>query len=185
MLLHAEHAYEGPLAMVLPRPATRRGAGVGGLPHAAVPAVVPGWSKAVKSAAVEAARSSTRGRGWAPSGPASSWECRAAQSRQALPEGAQAPSWGTARTALWPCCPARSSSRAPAATASAATPRSARRRCTQPRSCGSAGRGRPRWRRPASNRAAAIEGVCRGTTPFSDRGARRVGAKFAFEELDR
>ena len=73
--------------MVLPRPATRRGAGVGGLPHAAVPAVVPGWSKAVKSAAVEAARSSTRGRGWAPSGPASSWECRAAQSRQARPEG--------------------------------------------------------------------------------------------------
>ena len=73
--------------MVLQSPATRRGAGVGGLPHAAVPAVVPGWSKAVKSAAVEAARSSTRGRGWAPSGPASSWECRAAQSRQARPEG--------------------------------------------------------------------------------------------------
>eukprot|EP00964_Phaeocystis_antarctica_P009371 scaffold5078_cov63-Phaeocystis_antarctica.AAC.5 len=35
---------------------------------------------------VEAASSSTRGSGWAPSGPASSWECRAAQNRQVRPE---------------------------------------------------------------------------------------------------
>eukprot|EP00964_Phaeocystis_antarctica_P022069 scaffold12248_cov66-Phaeocystis_antarctica.AAC.2 len=35
----------------------------------------PTWSKAVKSAALEAAGSSTRGSGWAPSGPVSSWEC--------------------------------------------------------------------------------------------------------------
>eukprot|EP00964_Phaeocystis_antarctica_P137326 scaffold101846_cov60-Phaeocystis_antarctica.AAC.1 len=47
---------------------------------------MPGWSDAVKSAALEAACSSRRGSGWALSGPASSWECRAAQSRQARPE---------------------------------------------------------------------------------------------------
>ena len=35
--------------------------------------------------------------GWALSGPASSWECRAAQSRQARPEAAQEPSWGPAK----------------------------------------------------------------------------------------
>ena len=35
--------------------------------------------------------------GWAPSGLASSWECRAARSRQARPEEAQEPSWGTAK----------------------------------------------------------------------------------------
>ena len=58
---------------------------------------VPEWSKAVKSAALEAASSSTRGSGGAPSGPASSWECRAAQSHQARPEEAQEPSWGTAK----------------------------------------------------------------------------------------
>ena len=52
--------------------------------------------KAVKSAALEAASSSTRGSGWALGRPASSWECRAAQSRQARPEEeAQEPSWGT------------------------------------------------------------------------------------------
>ena len=45
-----------------------------------------------ESAAVEAARSSTRGSGWASRGPASSWECRAAQSRQARSEEAQEPS---------------------------------------------------------------------------------------------
>eukprot|EP00964_Phaeocystis_antarctica_P117172 scaffold81004_cov59-Phaeocystis_antarctica.AAC.1 len=56
----------------------------------------PGWSKAVKLAALEAASSSTRGSGWAASGLACSWECRAAQSRQARPEEAQEPSWGTA-----------------------------------------------------------------------------------------
>ena len=33
---------------------------------------MPAWSNAVKSAALEAASSSTRGSGWAPSGPASS-----------------------------------------------------------------------------------------------------------------
>ena len=43
----------------------------------------PEWSQAVESAATGAAGSSTRGSGWAPRGPASSWEYRAAQSRQA------------------------------------------------------------------------------------------------------
>ena len=46
------------------------------------------------------AGSSTRGSGWAPSGPASSWECRAAQSCQARSEEAQEPSWGAAKGAL-------------------------------------------------------------------------------------
>jgi hypothetical protein len=45
---------------------------------------------------LEAASSSTRGGGWAPSGPASSWECRAAQNHQARREAAQEPSWGAA-----------------------------------------------------------------------------------------
>eukprot|EP00964_Phaeocystis_antarctica_P153047 scaffold121129_cov33-Phaeocystis_antarctica.AAC.1 len=58
---------------------------------------VPAWSKAGKWAALEAARSSTRGSGWALSGSASSWECRAAQSRQARPKEAQGPSWGAAK----------------------------------------------------------------------------------------
>jgi len=49
----------------------------------------------VQSAALEADGSSSRGRGGAPSGPASSWECRAALSRQACPEEAHEPSWGT------------------------------------------------------------------------------------------
>eukprot|EP00964_Phaeocystis_antarctica_P019634 scaffold10832_cov45-Phaeocystis_antarctica.AAC.5 len=57
----------------------------------------PEWSKAVKSAALEAASSSTRGSGWALGGPASCWECRAAQNRQARPEEAQEPSFGTAK----------------------------------------------------------------------------------------
>ena len=61
---------------------------------------MPGWSKAVESAALEAASSTTRGDGWAPSGPASFWESRAAQSRQARPEKAQEPSWGSAKGAL-------------------------------------------------------------------------------------
>ena len=47
---------------------------------------MPKWSKAVKSATLEAASSSTRGSGWAPSGPASFWEYRTAQSRQLRPE---------------------------------------------------------------------------------------------------
>ena len=54
-------------------------------------------SKAVKSATLEAARSSPRGGGGAPSGGASPWECRAARSRQARPEEAQGASWGTAK----------------------------------------------------------------------------------------
>ena len=61
-------------------------------------------SKAVESAALEAASSRTRGSGWAPSGPASSWEYRAAQSRQARPEEAQEPSWDAAKGALWRSC---------------------------------------------------------------------------------
>ena len=63
-----------------------------------------------------AADPSSRGSGWAPSGPASPWECRAAQSRQARPEEAQEPSWSAAKrdssavllpkVALCPCRPA-------------------------------------------------------------------------------
>ena len=53
-----------------------------------------------ESAALEAASSGTRGTDWAPSGTASSRECRAAQSLQACPEEAQEPSWGTGQTAL-------------------------------------------------------------------------------------
>eukprot|EP00964_Phaeocystis_antarctica_P152618 scaffold120591_cov48-Phaeocystis_antarctica.AAC.1 len=55
-------------------------------------APVPIWSKAVKWAALEAASSSTRGSGWAPRRPASSWECRAVRTREACPEKAQEPS---------------------------------------------------------------------------------------------
>ena len=54
----------------------------------------PARSTAVKSAALEAAGSGTRGSGWAPSELAFPWECRAAQSRQVCPEEAQEPSWG-------------------------------------------------------------------------------------------
>eukprot|EP00964_Phaeocystis_antarctica_P001543 scaffold818_cov64-Phaeocystis_antarctica.AAC.14 len=39
------------------------------------PQTAPAWSKAVTSAASEAASSSTRGSGWAPGGPAYSWGC--------------------------------------------------------------------------------------------------------------
>ena len=46
---------------------------------------------------LEAASSSTRGGGWAPSGWTSLWEYRAAQSRQACPEEAQGASWGAAK----------------------------------------------------------------------------------------
>ena len=59
------------------------------------PGALPGGSTVVTSAALEAANSSPRGSGWAPSGPASAWECRAALSRQARPEEAQEPSGGT------------------------------------------------------------------------------------------
>eukprot|EP00964_Phaeocystis_antarctica_P091265 scaffold58506_cov33-Phaeocystis_antarctica.AAC.1 len=54
---------------------------------------LPEGPKAVESAALEAASSSNRGSGWAPRVPASSWECRAAQSRQARPEEAHEASW--------------------------------------------------------------------------------------------
>eukprot|EP00964_Phaeocystis_antarctica_P152719 scaffold120725_cov63-Phaeocystis_antarctica.AAC.1 len=64
------------------------------------PPGAPGWSKAVESAALEAASSNTRGSGWALSRPASSWRCRAAQSRQERPEEAQEPGWDTAKRAL-------------------------------------------------------------------------------------
>ena len=52
--------------------------------------VVPGRSNAVKSATLKAARSSTKGGGWTLTdwGP-SSWEYRAAESRQAHPEDVQ------------------------------------------------------------------------------------------------
>ena len=48
---------------------------------AVVGEMVPGWSKAVKSAAMEAAGSSTGGSGWAPSGLASLLGVHAAQGR--------------------------------------------------------------------------------------------------------
>ena len=59
----------------------------------------PEWPKAVTSAALEAAGSSTRGSGWAPSGRSSSWEYRAAQTPPGLPWGGtgaelgQCPDW--------------------------------------------------------------------------------------------
>ena len=53
-------------------------------------------AKAATWVTLEAARWSTRGSGGAPSGPASSWECRAAHSLQTRPEEAQAPSSGPA-----------------------------------------------------------------------------------------
>eukprot|EP00964_Phaeocystis_antarctica_P001686 scaffold881_cov65-Phaeocystis_antarctica.AAC.3 len=56
------------------------------------------YGRAVQSATLEAASSSSRGSGWAPSGPASPlWECRAARSRQARPEEAQEPSSGAVK----------------------------------------------------------------------------------------
>ena len=51
--------------------------------------VLPRRSKEAKSATLEAARLSPRGRGGAPSGRASLWECRAARSRQRRAEEAQ------------------------------------------------------------------------------------------------
>ena len=54
-------------------------------------------TETVGSATLEAAGSSTRGSGWGHSGLASFWERRAAQSRQARPEEAREPSWGTAK----------------------------------------------------------------------------------------
>ena len=78
-------------------------------PHAAaaplhvrhVVVVAGAWmSNAAKWAALESASSSPSSSGLAPSGPASSRECRAAQRRQACPEEAQEPSWGTAKGAL-------------------------------------------------------------------------------------
>ena len=58
------------------------------------------------SAAWEGAGSSSRGGGWPPGGPASPWECRAARSRQARPEEAQAPRRGAAKglATLRACC---------------------------------------------------------------------------------
>ena len=55
---------------------------------------VPEWSKAVESAPLEAASSSTLGSGWALSGLGSPWEYRAAQSRQVCPEEAHEPKLG-------------------------------------------------------------------------------------------
>eukprot|EP00964_Phaeocystis_antarctica_P155088 scaffold124069_cov69-Phaeocystis_antarctica.AAC.1 len=56
--------------------------------------------KAVESSALQAASSSTRDSGGAPIGPAPPSECRDSQSRQARPEEAPQPSWGTAKEAL-------------------------------------------------------------------------------------
>ena len=52
------------------------------------------------SAALEAARSSTRGSGGASSGSASPWECRVVGSREARPEESQEPRWGAAKRGL-------------------------------------------------------------------------------------
>ena len=62
---------------------------------------IPGWASAVELASLEAARLSPRGRGGAPSGWASIWECRTAQRRQARSEEAQGASSGTAKGASW------------------------------------------------------------------------------------
>ena len=64
---------------------------------------VPEWSKAVKPATSEAARSSIRGHGCTLSGWPSPWERRAAQIRRVRLREAQEPSWGAAKTALCPC----------------------------------------------------------------------------------
>ena len=63
--------------------------------------VRPTRSKEVRSATLEAARSSPRGGGRAPSGWASLWEYRAAQSRQARPEEPQPQSCGAAKGDTW------------------------------------------------------------------------------------
>ena len=68
---------------------------------------------------------------------------------------------------------ARSSSRATEAARPAATQRSARRCCTASRSGGSAGRGRPRYRRPDSSRRAAVKCGWAQAAPSE----RRVGIK--------
>ena len=83
----------------------RVGPQLGKLVHVGVDLLVvreagPECSKAVESAALEAARSSNRGSGWAPSGWASPWECQAAQSRQARHEEAQEPSLGATKGPL-------------------------------------------------------------------------------------
>jgi len=51
----------------------------------------------VGSAALQAARSSIIGSGWASGGPASFWRCGVAQSGQARPEEARVPSGGPAK----------------------------------------------------------------------------------------
>ena len=62
------------------------------------------------SAALEAARSSTRGSGGASSGSASPWECRVVGSREARPEESQEPRWGAAKRGtltVLECCSAK------------------------------------------------------------------------------
>ena len=69
----------------------------GRIDSSAGPKVKGQRSKAVESATWEAARLSHRAGGGAPSGWASIWEYRAAQSHQARAEEPQEPSWGTAK----------------------------------------------------------------------------------------
>ena len=71
-----------------------------GVMDTVTPLQAPGRSNAVKWPTLEAASSSPRGGGWAPSGWASLSEYRAAQSRQARPEEAQGASWALPRRAL-------------------------------------------------------------------------------------
>ena len=71
-----------------------------GVMDTVTPLQAPGWSNAVKWPTLEAASSSPRGGGWAPSGWVSLSEYRAAQSRQARPEEAQGASWALPRRAL-------------------------------------------------------------------------------------
>ena len=57
-------------------------------------------SQAVKSATLEAARLSNRGGGWAPSGWASLWECRAASHSQHGQEAAKRSAFASVRRRL-------------------------------------------------------------------------------------
>ena len=128
----------------------------------------PGWSKAVESAALEVAGSSTRGSGWARSGPASPGSAETAQSRQMRPEEAPEPSLGGAQTAVCPCCrTSRTGSRLAASSCKTfASPSQAWRQASRPLRACSTPAGRPRaeifaWR-----------GVC-GCRRRAGRGAKK------------
>ena len=79
------------LGLLLRRARRLRGAGGGGPAALYAGEPLPTWSNGgeIGERPLEAARSSPRGGGGAPSGWASLWECRAARGRQARAEEAQ------------------------------------------------------------------------------------------------